>query len=130
MTRLCYWDPAYIASQPFCISSKLTDQEAKELADFEELKFWERNETLKESLSFQEKKEIDAHFELDELLDSYFRTSSMPSKNFRIEKIVDETLKQINDEDEVGFYNIQPSDGVPSKSKQQSQQIRASFLTR
>ena len=48
--RRCFWDAEYIASQPFCITSKLTEEELKALAEFEELKFWESLEAMEKSL--------------------------------------------------------------------------------
>lgn len=62
-TRRCFWDAAYVASQSFCKSSKLTEREAQLLADFEEMKYWERNEAMKTELSIQ------ARFESDETVE-------------------------------------------------------------
>ena len=128
--RCCYWDADYIASQPFCISSRLTDKEAKDLAEFEEFKFWERNENLKQEL-FQEilngtidddyldqepevifidvKKAVDAFMFAPKKF--YFAGFAKPAKKF-------------------GFYNIQTSGRVLPKLKQETQQLRAFFLTR
>jgi len=50
MTRFCYWDPRFIASQPFCITSKLTDKEAKELAAFEESRLFDGIDLIKKEL--------------------------------------------------------------------------------
>jgi hypothetical protein len=55
--RRCFWDAEYIAAQPFCKTSKLTDQQAQDLADFEEEKFFERLDALKISLSVDARKE-------------------------------------------------------------------------
>lgn len=130
MIRLCYWNPAYIASQPFCITSRLTDKEAKELAEFEELKFWERNENLKQEL-FQEILNVDID---DDYLDqepefifidvkkSVDLFLSAPKKFFFAGFA--KTAKQ------VGIYNIQTSGRAVSFTKVQTQQFRASFLTR
>ena len=35
-TRRRYWEADFVASQPFCITSKLTDEEARMLEQFEE----------------------------------------------------------------------------------------------
>ena len=128
--RCCYWDAAYIASQSFCITSKLTDKEANDLAEFEELKFWERNEILK--------KELESEIYVDDFIDDEINCDLL-SNFIDVKKAVDlyllapkkfyfagfaKTAKQ------VGFYNIQPNGGVQPKSKEQTQQIRASFLTR
>lgn len=72
-TRRCFWDAEYIASQPFCITTKLTEKEAKELSDFEEMKFWERCEQIKETLSLQ------AQFEIEETLEEIKKETLMES---------------------------------------------------
>jgi hypothetical protein len=64
-TRRCFWDAEYIASQPFCVTSQLSDKELKILADYEEIKFWERNEQLKLQLSAQALNELDDVLEIN-----------------------------------------------------------------
>lgn len=48
--RHCYWEAEYIASQPFCITSRLTDQENKDLSDFEEMRLFENLDIIKQDL--------------------------------------------------------------------------------
>ena len=56
--RRCFWDAEYISSEPFCVTSKLTADELISLAAFEELKFWERTESMKIELNAQAKNEL------------------------------------------------------------------------
>jgi regulatory protein YycI of two-component signal transduction system YycFG len=105
--RLCYWNPAYIASQPFCITSKLTDKESKELADFEESRLFDGIDLIKKELQ-------EAIFYSDEEIEQDLKTETV---NAKIEQ-------------GFGFYNIQTSGRVLPKLKEQTQQLRASFLTR
>jgi len=51
--RRCFWDPAYIASQSFCITSRLSDKEARQMADFEELRLFENLDILKKELQLE-----------------------------------------------------------------------------
>lgn len=49
--RKCFWHPEHIAEMPFCLVAKLSEQQKKDLAVFEDQKYMERLEQLeKESL--------------------------------------------------------------------------------
>lgn len=61
--RLCFWDSRYIASQPFCITSKLTETELLLMAQYEEMLFWESIESTKEFL------DADSRHESEQTLD-------------------------------------------------------------
>jgi hypothetical protein len=61
--RRCYWDADYIASQPFCITSKLTEIELIALAAYEEAAFWLSIEQIKKGLSNQARNELDESLE-------------------------------------------------------------------
>ena len=50
MTRHCYWDPAFIASQPFCNVTYLSDKEAKAMAELEEIRLFENLDIIKKQL--------------------------------------------------------------------------------
>jgi hypothetical protein len=61
--RHCYWDAEYIASQPFCITSRLSEIQAKQFAEYEELLFWERLDSLKQKLDEQARLESEETLE-------------------------------------------------------------------
>jgi hypothetical protein len=124
--RHCYWDADYIASQPFCITSKLTEKESQDLAEFEELKFWERFDSVKAELSesdldetLEEVLQDDLSIDVKKAVDLYFASP----KKFYFAGFVKNAK-------EVGFYNIQPSDGVPSFKTSTSREFRQNYLTR
>jgi len=128
MTRRCYWNPSYIASQPFCITSKLTDKEAKELADFEESRLFDGIDLIKRELQ----EEI---FYCDDEIES------LPvKKSVDVEKAVQFYIYSPKKFYFAGFAKRANLGWIPITSKldvefhvhkhQQSQQLRASFLTR
>jgi hypothetical protein len=96
-TRRCYWDAEYIASQPFCITSKLTEQELVDLAAFEEMKFWESIEAIQAELTAKERDEM-----LEGLQESI---ESLPTVSNLQKALLS-----------LGSSNTQTSDGVPSKT--------------
>lgn len=104
--RHCFWDADYIAAQPFCITSKLTEQQVQDLADFEEEKFYERLDALKLSLS------VDARKESYELLDELKKESVFDAATRGLESL--------------GFSNTQTKSGVPHKTAIK----RSDFLNR
>ena len=64
MTRFCYWDPRFIASQPFCNVSLLSDKEARAMAELEEIRLFENLDIIKKDL--HQKMLIEAVSELSE----------------------------------------------------------------
>lgn len=127
--RHCYWEAEYIASQPFCTTSKLTEKESFQMLEFEEIKFWERNEQLKKQLQNESRQEIDDQNECEASLvvnvdcQKAVELYMNSSKKFYFAGFAKRAKG-------FGFYNIQTSGRVLPKSKQEKQQIRLSFLTR
>lgn len=130
--RCCYWSPHHVA-QPFCLSSKLSEKEAKLISDFEELKCTE------ETYQYYADLETNPH--------------TFQVGGFRIEVGVDEKISAVIDAKQAverylsspkkfyflrtkkaqkgfGLYNIQTSDGRPTKNAQKSIINRSDFLTR
>lgn len=107
MTRFCYWDSRFIASQPFCITSKLTDKEAKELADFEESRLFDGIDLIKKELQ-------EAIFYSAEEIEQEIKTETV---NAKIQTGLDSITSKLSPEFRLS-------------NKQQTQQLRASFLTR
>lgn len=133
--RLCYWHPDYVPEcQPFCLVSRLSDQENKACLDFEELKFFERLEKTKlelqrdaspskgqgaqddefifngcESVFIDVKKAVALYFSGPKKL--YFFQHKKVAKGF-------------------GLYNIQTNDAAPSKTAEKLSINRSDFLTR
>jgi len=118
--RKCFWDPAYIAAQPFCITSKLTELEAQTMSDYEEQCFWDNLHQLEELL----KEEIKEQQETGDF-DVYL---SVVDANKEAAKII---LKQI-DEDlksgalKLGFCNTPTIAGLPAKTALK----RQNYITR
>ena len=104
--RRCYWDADYIASQPFCVTSKLTETELEALAAYEEATFWLSIEQIKKGLSKQ------ARFEVEEVLEEL--------KEDGVMEAAEKALKKF------GFCNTQTSGRVLPKTTIK----RSDFLNR
>lgn len=128
--RLCFWHPEYIAAQPFCITSKLTQKEKKELAEFEEMKFWERAQDLQQHLEliddepdFEDTRvsafKIGSSIDIKKVIKNYMDS---PKKFyfFRSRFVLEKAVFKF------GFCNTQTNDGLPSKSSVN----RSHFLAR
>lgn len=102
--RRCYWDAEYIASQPFCITSKLTASEVKQLLEFEEMKFWERSEQMKETLSLQ------AYFEIEEALEEFKNDGIMAAAERGLKSLDSITSKLAEELYQKHAKNINKSD--------------------
>lgn len=118
--RKCYWDPAYIAAQPFCITTKLSDHEAQLMSEYEEQCFWENLHQLEEVLK-QEVKEQQETGDFDVYL-------SVVDANKARAKII---LSQIEEDlksgaFQLGFCNTPTSGGLPPKTALN----RQDYLTR
>ena len=125
--RLCYWHVDYVPPAPFCLSSKLTNEENRILLDFEEVKDFERFDSIK--------------FAADACIQRGNRVEYREADNFIYDeqerffdakKVVNSwvSLLSENDKKEFGLYNIQTSDGVPPINGKKLLINRSDFLTR